>query len=223
MGTGTVWRGGSATTTAQSTWPLYGTPAPAGKPARQPQPCFPFIFQMHISPRPANPSKAGSWEGKVFRSVGPCLLWMASIPHPTAARLCLSVQSKGDFASCIFLAIFFPSLNVEKLNARFEFLIRLSSFCHLFCFVMHYIQLHISNPQILPRRWNTCQAFPFHCIESLWRQADITECQGALASPSATILQTGEPLIPKDWGEECPIPALRVSSPGSAARSPGQE
>lgn len=72
------------------------------------------------------------------------------------------LEQRGDgrgFCLTHFALFFF--FNVKKLNARFEFLIRPSSSCHLFCFVMHYIQLHISNPQILPRHQHTCQAFTF--------------------------------------------------------------
>lgn len=94
----------------------------------------------------ANPSKAGSWQGKVFRSGWPLSPWMASVPDPTAptARLCLSVQrerrAKGILPPA-FSWLIFPSLNVEKLNARFEFLIRLSSFLPLilFCHALHTI------------------------------------------------------------------------------------
>lgn len=74
-----------------------------------------------------------------------------------------AAEPRGDFALHISLLFFSPPMLVRKLNACFEFLIRPSSFCHLFCFVMHYIQLHISNPQILPRHQNTCQAFTFCC------------------------------------------------------------
>lgn len=184
-----------------------------------------MAFQHHQENQPGSPScvspsfsKRASLPGqqthprlaagreKFSGVVGPCPSWMVSVPHPTApaARLCLSVERErpaqgifclASFPGYFFSFFFFPSLNVEKLNARFEFLIRLSSFCHLFCFVMHYIQLHISNPQILPRCWNTCQAFPFHspCIKSLWRRADITGCPGITHSHDSPDTEASDP------------------------------
>lgn len=154
---------------------------------------------MHIHPRPANPSQSGTWVGKVFGSGWPLSpRHPASIPQPPAPRpgggggahRAKAAETKGDFASHILLTFFF--LNVKKLNACFECLIRLSSFCHLFCFVMHYIQLHISNPQILPRHQNTCQAFTFRSrrIKGLSRLAHIAEQRDALASPAAAMLRT---------------------------------
>lgn len=104
------------------------------------------------------------------------------------------------------------SLNVQKLNACFESLIRLSSFCHLLCFVMHYIQLHISNPQILPRHQSTCQAFPFRsrCIKGLSRLAHTTERRDALAAPTAAMLRTWEPPTPKAGSGDGNAPSLAL-------------
>lgn len=64
---------------------------------------------------------------------------------------------------------------------------------------MHYIQLHIFNPQILPRHQNTCQAFTFcsRRIKGLSRPAHITERRDALASPTAVMLWTWKPPDPQ--------------------------
>lgn len=143
---------------------------------------------------------------------GSCLPWMASVPHPTApaAGLHLSVRRERGAKGILprtFSWRFFLSLNVEKLNARFESLIRLSSFCHLFCFVMHYIQLHVSNPQILPRRWNTCQAFPFlSAAAALKALGDELTSRNALASPTAAILWTWKPPSPMTGAQNAPYP-----------------
>lgn len=104
---------------------------------------------------PANPFKSRTWGGKAFRSGQSffCLPWTVSIPHPPspAARLQKEhTEPRLQKGKGILKAFFFLPLHVKKLNTCFEFLIQLSSFYHLFCFVMHYIQLHISNPQILP-------------------------------------------------------------------------
>lgn len=184
---------------------LQRTPTSPGKPARKPRPCFAFVFQVHIHPRPANPSQSGTWVGKVFGSGWPLSpRHPASIPQPPAPRpgggggahRAKAAEAKGDFASHILLTFFL--LNVKNLNACFECLIRLSSFCHLFCFVVHYIQLHISNPQILPRHQNTCQAFTFRSrrIKGLSRLAHIAEQRDALASPAAAMLRTWKPPPP---------------------------
>lgn len=90
-------------------------------------------------------------------------MFVPSPHHPPVGRAVLgtfgAAQRRTGLLPHTFRPFFF--FNVKKLNARFEFLIRPSSSCHLFCFVMHYIQLHISNPQILPRHQHTCQAFTF--------------------------------------------------------------
>lgn len=192
---------------------------------------------MHVSPRPANPSKSGTRVGKIFRSGWPLSLpWAPSIPHAPAPHPgCTSSQrarAEGErteqrlqrgkgILPRTFCSLFFFPLNVEKLNACFEFLIRLSSFCHLFCFVMHYIQLHISNPQILPRHQNTCQAFTFRSrrIKGLSRLAHTAERRDALASPTAVMLRSRnsqperlswKPPPPKDRHSRgrCPISCL---------------
>lgn len=97
------------------------------------------------------------------------------------------LQRREGILLCIFHFFFFPPTLVRKLNACFEFLIRPSSFCHLFCFVMHYIQLHISNPQILPRHQNTCQAFTSCCrrIKGLLRLTHTIE-QDALSKQGSS-------------------------------------
>jgi len=217
---------------AQGPWLFPRKPTLPGKPARKPRPRFTFLFQVPTHPRPANPSESGTGVGKVVGSGRPrSLPWNASIPHPPApiaagksggrAHGAKVAGRKGDFASRVLLAFLVFPLNVKKLNACFEFLIRLSSFCHLFCFVMHYIQLHISNPQILPRHQNTCQAFTFRSrrIKALPRLAHITD---ALASPAAATLRSWK-LPPPPRGArdgDAPSPALRgrgVSSPGALA------
>lgn len=167
----------------------------------------PFSKSTSLPGQQTHPRLAAGRE-KFWGLVGPCPPWMVSILHSTAPEPgCASVwsgstQQRGFCLAhfpghSFFLAIFFSplSLNVEKLNAGFEFLIRLSSFCHLFCFVMHYIQLHISNPQILPRCCSTCQAFPFHsrCIKILWRRADITGCPGITHSHDSPDMELSDP------------------------------
>lgn len=51
---------------------LAAAPMPARTTSQEaPQLCFAFAFQMHIHPRPANPSQSGAWVGQVFRSGWP--------------------------------------------------------------------------------------------------------------------------------------------------------
>lgn len=130
--------------------------------------------------------------------------------EPGGGHRAKAAERRGTVPRAFCWLVF--SLNVQKLNACFESLIRLSSFCHLLCFVMHYIQLHISNPQILPRHQSTCQAFPFRsrCIKGLSRLAHTTERRDALAAPTAAMLRTWEPPTPKAGSGDDNAPSLAL-------------